>query len=227
MNWALHRDEIFLFFFSHIPCSEVVATVELCCADFISQKWYIWPQPQSSHCVVCPGVLTEDVLPEDVTEPSMASELRAGPFLPSTSSFCGQSLLTETLGNCTTYWNRFVLVRLFITVTNTWGSNFRKRKDLFWLTTSKVSVHGHLAPSACAETEHHGGEHVAEPSCSPHGCTEVKRGIQEGATGRYISKDTHVVTYFLLPGLTSCFHATIREPSFNTMSPWGRFHVQT
>jgi hypothetical protein len=45
-----------------------------------------------------------------------------------------------------------------------------ERKDLFWLTILEVSVHVWASCFwVCGKAAHHGGEYLAEQSCSPHG----------------------------------------------------------
>lgn len=46
-----------------------------------------------------------------------------------------------------------------------------KRKDLFWITVSEVSVDAHVAPllQTCGEAEHHGKGGMVEQRRSPQG----------------------------------------------------------
>lgn len=57
----------------------------------------------------------------------------------------------------------------------------KRRKDLFWLTISEVSVYGHLVllPLICGKADHHEGKHVAEVAA--HLMVAGKQRQREGA----------------------------------------------
>jgi hypothetical protein len=96
----------------------------------------------------------------------------------------GENSLKITTGHCTCVGHFSVAVTNYL----------RKQQDLFSLTTSGVSVQGHLAPLllGCGESERHGGEHVVEHRGLLHG----RQRRREGKSGM------SPVTHFQQPGPT-------------------------